>query len=272
MNSSCENGNCLKNKTVLIVDDYAINLDLMKIFVQQADALSLCASNGAQCLETLKNKKVDMILMDLNMPQMNGLETTRAIRAMPQFENVVIIGVIGYEDQEEIDSCKQAGMNDAVPKFSFSQEKLIELANIYFGENSHVSDTSNSSIISNHKTDVLPVIDFQKALRDFEDDSELLLSLTEEFALTLKKQLDIIANALQKNDLKRIEMEAHSIRGGAANIHAYRLAEAARELEKSCRTSQSLNTIQNNQSALQKQIDDFSSFVQCYVRQTVVQK
>lgn len=259
------NINYLKNKTVLIVDDYAINQELMKIFILQTDAQALCASNGVECLETLKNNKVDMILMNLNMPQMNGLDTTRAIRAMPQFEKLVIIGVIGYEDQEEIDSCIQAGMNDAVPKFIINTEKLIELSQIYFSEDHHIQDTPTVITISNDDSSVQEVIDFDKALRDFENDSELLLSLIEEFTMTLKKQLDIIRNALLENDLKRIEMEAHSIKGGAANIHAYQLSNAAKELEKSCRTSQSIASIQNNLSVLQKQIDDFSSFVQCKI-------
>lgn len=264
-----ENINYLKNKTVLIVDDYKINQELLKIFVQQTDAIALCASNGAECLETLKNNKVDLILMDLNMPHMNGLDTTIAIRAQPQFANLTIIGVIGYEDQEEIDSCRQAGMNDAIPKFIINADKLTELAEIYLGENNRFPDSSTVTITSDNKSDVKPVIDFDKALKDFENDSELLLSLIVDFSQTLRKQLDIIRDALQKNDLKKIEMEAHTIKGGAANIHAYLLAESARALEKSCRTSESRDTILNNLSVLQKQIDDFSCFVQCKITQPV---
>lgn len=265
-----ENINYLKNKSVLIVDDYKINQELLKIFVQQADAIALCASNGAECLETLKNNKVDMILMDLNMPQMNGLDTTTVIRTMPQFANLTIIGIIGYEDQEEIDLCRQAGMNDAIPKFTINVYKLTELAEIYFGKNTHNADPSTVTMTPGDKSDVKPVIDFDKALRDFENDSEMLSSLTVEFTHTIKKQLDVIRDALQKNDLKKIEMEAHTIKGGAANIHAYLLAESARALEKSCRTSESRDTILNNLSALQKQIDNFSCFVQCKLIQPVL--
>ena len=264
-----ENIDCLKNKTVLIVDDYPINLELMKIFVEETGALPLCATNGADCLEMIKKNKVDLILMDLNMPQMNGLETTKAIRAIPQFEDIVIIGVTGYENKEEIDSCREAGMNDAVPKFSFNPDILIELASIFFCKNPHIPDPLNVSVMPNDKMNMQSVIDFKKALRDFEGDSELLLSLTEKFVLTLQSQLDVIESSFRNNDPKKIELEAHKIKGGAANLYAYQLAEAARELEISCRTSQSPDAILNKLSVLQEQVDLFPSLVQCKAKHPV---
>lgn len=266
MKSDTENTNHLKNKTVLIVDDYDINVELMKIFVQETGALALSASNGTECLELIQNHDVDMVLMDLNMPEMNGIDATKAIRAMPQHKDVVIIGVIGYEDKEEIDTCRQAGMNDAVPKFTFNPDKLIEFGNIYFGGNSQPPQETFTDLqaVSINRSDISgdsPVMDFDRALKEFDNDTELLLSLLQKFSVIVCNQLDIMNKAFENNDYKKIEIEAHSIKGGAANICAVQLSDAAGELENSCKTDQPGEVIFLNLSTLKMEINDLCTFI-----------
>ncbi len=267
MKSDTGNTNLLKNKTVLIVDDYDINVELMKIFVQETGALALSASNGTECLDIIQNHNVDMILMDLNMPEMNGIDATKAIRAMPQHKDVVIIGVIGYEDKEEIDICRQAGMNDAVPKFTFNPDKLIEFGNIYFSGNSIspqeslFTDLPASPDVSSDISIGSPVIDFDRALNEFDNDTELLLNLLQKFSGIICNQLDIINEAFGNNDYKKIQAEAHSIKGGAANICAFLLSDAARVLENSCKTDQPKEVISLNLSALKMEINGLCTFI-----------
>lgn len=267
MNSDTKKTNPVENKTILIVDDSAINVELMKIFVHETGALALSASNGVECLNILKSHKVDMILMDLNMPKMNGLEATKAIRAQPRYKDIIIIGVIGYDNGEETNSCRLAGMNDAIPKFSFNPDKLIEVTNIFFNHKdisdnqNSISEYSEKSLVDINQFNEKPVMDFHKALKEFDNDSELLLSLIHNFIVTIQNQFENINKAFPKNDLIQIEFEAHSIKGGAANLCAYQLSDAAKELETACKAGQPAETILEKIIKLQKHILDFSNFI-----------
>ncbi len=256
----------LDNRTILIVDDYIVNVELLKIFVKDTGANALSASNGIECLEIIKKNKVDMILMDLNMPVMNGLETSKAIREMVQFKDIVIIGVIGYEDKAEIDSCIKAGMNDAVPKFTFSPGKLIEFANTYLIARKDASLDFNKSEVAETYAGVSisldnSIMDFDRALKEFDSDKELLMNLLKEFDGILEEQLLTINNSFQSGNFKQIEIEAHSIKGGAANICAQMLFVAAKELEFSCKKSLSKDLISEKINGLIEQKRAYSEFI-----------
>lgn len=255
----------LENRTVLIVDDYMVNVELLKIFVKETGGIALSASNGIECLDVIKKQKVDLILMDLNMPEMNGLEATKAIREMPEFKNMIIIGVIGYEDKEEIELCRNTGMNDAIPKFTFSPEKLMEIGNTYFTSNSNTGEIKSmikpdEANCKNVTPDNL-IMDFDKALREFESDRELLINLLKEFDSIVKEQLESINDFLKNNEIKRVEIEAHTIKGGAANICAQLLFVSAKELESACKKSLDKEVIFEKLNELSKQARVFSEFV-----------
>lgn len=256
----------LLGKKILIVDDYEINQELFKIFVSETGAFPITASNGKQCLQIVQNKKIDMILMDLNMPEMNGLEATSALRENPACKNIVIIGVIGYEDSDQIDICIKAGMNDAIPKLSFNPEKLIELGNKFFSEMADINKTDNITVTEEQNiTSTMPkdtVLDFNRALKEFENDKDLLLRLLDEFKSILANQIIHITQLLISEDYQKIEFEAHSIKGGAMNICAYKLADAAKNLEKCCRKNGHKSEMQDNVDILQKQIELFIRFVE----------
>ena len=106
--------------SLLLVDDNAMNLKVASLMCAQLwpQASLHCVSSAQSCLMYVENHKVDAILMDLMMPQMNGLQATRTIRAMqdPVLEKLVVIGLTASSHPHDHDECLAAGMNDVLVK------------------------------------------------------------------------------------------------------------------------------------------------------------
>jgi two-component system sensor histidine kinase/response regulator len=266
----------LKNKVLLIVDDYEVNTKLLSLFVSDAGAIPLTASNGKQCIEIVKQQHVDMILMDSNMPVMNGIDATRAIRALPQGKNIVIIGISGEEGIEESDLCLQAGMDLISAKLTLSDEKLIEMAIHFFGDPTDPPEslsTTNSLIKqpcteSNDFNIDQPVMDYEKALKEFENDNNLLISLIENFNGIIHSQLILMQQALGIFDLECIQRESHGIKGGAANLRALPLSIAANSLETACKQHAKKEIISELLVNLAFAMNSFDKFVKIKTENT----
>jgi len=118
------NAEALKNLRVLVVEDNTLNQKLALHILGQLDVDSDLASNGIEAIEKIKAKPFDLILMDIQMPEMDGLTATSIIRNELNNE-VPIIALTAHAMKEEIEKCMKAGMNDHVTK-PFKKELLIE--------------------------------------------------------------------------------------------------------------------------------------------------
>ena len=111
---------------ILIAEDNSINQRIFKAFLRNAEYEVKFANNGAEAFELFKHEKFCCILMDLHMPVMDGLETTRQIRKFESennLEEIPIIAVTASHPAEDKDKCFSAGMNDFVQK-PISEEAL----------------------------------------------------------------------------------------------------------------------------------------------------
>lgn len=101
-------------KRILAVDDARDNLILLELFLRGTDTHLTFASNGAEALDFCRSNKFDIILMDIQMPKMDGLEATAAIRSLGH--KIPIIALTAYANKTEYDKCRKAGCNDALAK------------------------------------------------------------------------------------------------------------------------------------------------------------
>ena len=116
-------------KTILVAEDEDHNYELVKIVLQKRYKL-LRAHNGIEAVTINEDEKPDLILMDIRMPGMNGLDATRIIK---EVSNTPVIALSAYAYEENIHNAKEAGCDDFMAK-PFKVESLIEIVKKYLGE------------------------------------------------------------------------------------------------------------------------------------------
>ena len=103
-------------KKILIVEDNQINAIVLKRILQKYHFDTYVAENGKLGVEAVSSYKPDLILMDIQMPIMNGYESTAAIRKLPNSEQIPIIALTAGTVLGEKEKCIEFGMNDYIPK------------------------------------------------------------------------------------------------------------------------------------------------------------
>lgn len=99
-----------------MVEDNELNQMVAKGLLEYNGASVAIANHGKEALEILRNEKMDCVLMDIQMPVMDGLETTQMIRANAQWADLLIIAVTANADHQYKDLCRSVGMNDFLTK------------------------------------------------------------------------------------------------------------------------------------------------------------
>lgn len=120
-------------KTILIVEDNPINLKLLKAILNFQRFELLEAIDGKSALETVEknHKKLDLILMDLQLPDINGLEVIKKIKADPESQNIPIIVVSAHAMESDIKKCREAGCIDYITKPINIQEFLNKIDSFF---------------------------------------------------------------------------------------------------------------------------------------------
>jgi len=103
-----------KTLQILIAEDDDINAMVLEQFLIEQGHISYRVENGQKVLEKLQSNKYDLVFMDLHMPKLSGLETTKAIRKNNQ--SIIIIGLTANATKEHKETCMQIGMNDFLSK------------------------------------------------------------------------------------------------------------------------------------------------------------
>lgn len=105
-----------RNKRLLIVEDNKVNQQVLTIMLGYLGLQAEIANDGVEALETIKNNDYDLVLMDWQMPRMDGLEATRKVRLLKDIDQPVIIAVTANAMSGDIEKCLQSGMNDYLSK------------------------------------------------------------------------------------------------------------------------------------------------------------
>lgn len=109
---------------ILIVEDNPVNQKLIAFLLAREGHSYEVAENGLVALEKLKRGRFRLVLMDMMMPVMNGLDATRAIRADPQLSHLPVIALTANALKGEDDKCRAAGCDDYIPK-PYSKEQVL---------------------------------------------------------------------------------------------------------------------------------------------------
>lgn len=128
---SLETTNVLKGKKVLLVDDDMRNVFALTAILHQQDLNVVVASDGKESLQKLEEEKgIDIVLMDIMMPEMDGYEAMRHIRKQPKFKQLPIIALTAKAMKEDREKCIQAGASDYITK-PVNTDQLLSLMRVW---------------------------------------------------------------------------------------------------------------------------------------------
>ncbi len=126
-----------EGKTILLVDDDIRNIFALTSALEQKGAKILIGRNGLEAIEALeRNADIDLVLMDIMMPEMDGIEATRRIRKQARFEKLPIIAVTAKAMKDDQTKCLDAGANDYISK-PVDLDKLLSLIRVILPKNGH---------------------------------------------------------------------------------------------------------------------------------------
>jgi CheY-like chemotaxis protein/nitrogen-specific signal transduction histidine kinase len=229
---------------ILVADDLFVNQKMMLIMLQKMGYQAEAASNGLEVLEAVKRTRFDVILMDVNMPEMDGLEATRQLVALYP-ERPRIVALTANVTLSEREGCLQAGMDDFIGKPI--QTEALSAALLRCVRRDPVTGSlgaaSNPSPpapepqpVSETGWEQHPVIDLHGLGNVHEVHSfggaqavhDLLQILEAEY----QNQIQALVQAAGAGDREKVSLAAHTIKGSAANFGAKRLASLADMLER----------------------------------------
>ncbi|MGD9824820.1 response regulator [Desulfobacter sp.] len=238
---------------ILIVDDLETNVLTVKEFISKQGYQTDSVSNGLQAVEKVKHTKYDLIFMDCQMPEMDGYEASRQIRAYEALEKLAvtpIIAMTGNAFERDRQACKESGMNDFISK-PVNPQDLIELIEAYqSGTVTSVAfETPNFDMPGLDVHDVkkqeripadlennnapVPVFDRAGFLERFGNDEELAAEILGAFFQEVEELVDNLVSAVKKEpfDPEYLRDCAHALKGAAANVNAEQLRRAALDIE-----------------------------------------
>jgi len=227
---------------VLVVEDNEINQKVACDILATAHIDTDIAINGQEALKMLDTGEYDGVLMDVQMPVMDGYETTRQLRQDKRFENLPVIAITANTMVGDREKCLDAGMNDFISKPVKVMEMFTTMAQWITPTNPKVSAPHDGATSSQQATKQneavnlpdIPGLDTHGALARLEGDSALYSRL---LVLFYNNQKDFISDfrvARESPDKRAATRLAHSLKGIAASVGVDTIAQAAKELELAC--------------------------------------
>ena len=232
-----------KCQCILLVEDYEVNQKIGQLFLQNAGYRVDIAENGQQAVEAFQQNHYDLILMDIQMPVMDGYEATKKIRnwegglrqAQAEFKKVPIIAMTGDACEANLDAEDYPGIDECIRKPAKWEHVLLVVRKWIDAEYSSSIDKTLKDVVypSVKRTQENPSpLDMDKAIEEFMGQKEILFGILQDFLNIAAAQVENIRQAVNCSDYGVIVSEAHAIKGGAANLTAYQLADLASDLEK----------------------------------------
>jgi hypothetical protein len=212
---------------VLLVEDNQTNRAVARELLAQAGLTPDEAENGRQALEKVKQQTYDAILMDLQMPEMDGLAATKAIRLLPQGRDLPIIAMTANALKGDREKCLAAGMNDYISK-PVDRRELFRVLGKYL----HKEESATGPATDSLEVPSIQGIDVYLGLERLGLPWAVFRNLLTEFVRNQRGIVLALGQAVQAADLEAIRNLSHSLAGAAGNLSAYKLAPAARSLER----------------------------------------
>lgn len=213
----------------LVVEDNMTNQVVAVEFLSQLNIQSVCVNNGLEAINAVETDVFDFILMDLQMPVMDGYSASKVIKATPYGKSIPIIAMSAAVSESDIEKVAASGMDRHLPK-PFSLPLLFQRLSEFLG-----SKKSNVRVLpSSQKWDLTKFpknFNIADAMRKVSDDESLYLKLVQSFADDFDHRASSVYEAFEQGQFAIIQRYAHTIKGLAESMGANDLHEEAKFVE-----------------------------------------
>ena len=217
--------------SILVVDDDELNQRMMRLILQREGHQIECVSNGLEAVNAVKARAFDIVLMDLQMPVMDGVEASRKIREFEKGgERVFIVALTASYLPERGRELYEAGIDNYLAK-PFEVEHLRHILQ-YGLENRKPRNLSNENSPAGELPPVGEGLDHQIGIQRVGGDSETYRELLSDFIKELPEKLELMKSCFRTRDSDGLYRAAHNLKGVSANLGALQLSEHAHRLEK----------------------------------------
>jgi PAS domain S-box-containing protein len=252
--------------SILVVEDNALNRQVIDELLKLQGAKVTLAEDGIEGVKqvTEHGMDFDIVIMDMQMPDMDGLEATRLIRADARFEHLPILAMTANASVIDRENCLAAGMNDHIGKPVDMSELVPRILTLTQDEYSVTGDNSSASshtanrnsannILTNNPAeqdfvgndsygtervmppDVAILEDTSSILRRFGGEMAFFIDVKQSFMSEMMLQLGLLTKAFEQEDFHTARIVAHTVKGTASNLGAKRLAAYGAQLELECK-------------------------------------
>ena len=224
----------LRGRYVLLVEDNLINQQVATEILQEVGIVVDVANNGKEALASVQKSRYDIVIMDVQMPEMDGYEATRHIRKEFSSQNLPIVAMTAHAMKGDREKCFESGMNEYITK-PIDRTALFSALSKWMQPSNYGSDECSQApkTESGRKEDLpekLPGIDLVAAVKRIRNTS-LLKKLLIEFSDKYAAEVEKLNACIRKNDLETAIRRVHTVKGVAGNFSASILYESAQCLE-----------------------------------------
>ncbi len=221
----------LKNMNILVVDDNNINLKVATTLLTNEGANVVTAKSGMQAINTAENNQFDLILMDLEMPEMSGMEATRKIHKLDTFRKTIpIIALTAHAFSDVRREAIEAGMSDLLAK-PYKPDQLFSMINKWYNT-SHRHNAEHTSPNSQLTTKRLPVYDHEIALETVGGNEIVAKELLDDFFSSLDDNISSIQDLGSASNYSGLYEAVHKLAGSASAIGAIALHNETLQLQQ----------------------------------------
>lgn len=227
-------------KHILLVEDNPINREVTLQLLEFIDMAIDIAENGQEAVDIAKQTTYDLVLMDVQMPIMDGLDATRAIRELPNWQEVPIIAMTAHAFKEDIETCISAGMNSHLSKPVQPQKlynemlkwlsdgKVVEEIEFNLPSVNDLDMTEQGELLLLEGIDGL---DVRSGLMTMSGNLKNYINLLGQYVNRHSNDAERFRELLEAGNLKELGPEAHALKGVSATLGAFEIQEVSKAIE-----------------------------------------
>ncbi len=224
---------------ILLADDSEANQMVANAMLRESGCSVDTVNNGLEAVEAVRTLPYDLVLMDISMPKMDGLEATSAIRKLPGSKGAIpIVAMTAHAIEGDRDNFIHAGMNDYISK-PVTKHRLYELLGNWLPrEHTDMTEDTHTTTTGTDPSAVLDTRVFEQLALDTSE--EIVPMMLAAFCKETRSRIDILRQIgeHEPTDFKQLQHEAHTLKSSAATFGATDLNQVAAAVELACRNGE----------------------------------